>query len=102
MKKTEPKIILNVQLEGQELEQKIKIAMDDYVDKVILANLDETIEKIINKRIDSIVAQRSYDGGLVQGKNLSNYVRSRTSRVIEETIDRNIKEIMTRKLSQII
>ena len=59
MKKSEPKIILNLQLEGQELEQKIKIAMDDYVEKVILANLDEAIEKLITKRVDAIISQIS-------------------------------------------
>ena len=61
MKKTEPKIILNLQLDGQELEQKIKIAMDEYVEKVIFANLDETIEKIITRRVEAIASQRGSD-----------------------------------------
>lgn len=102
MKKSEPKIILNVQLEGQELEQKVKIAMDEYVEKVIFANLDEAIEKIITKRIEAIVAQNSFNGGLIKGQYLSNYVRSQANKVIEETIDKNIKEVVARKLSQII
>lgn len=103
MKKSEPKIILNLQLEGQELEQKVKIAIDDYVEKVVFANLDETIEKIITKRIEAIVAQKSYyNGGLINGQYLSGYVTSKTNKVIEETIDKNIKEIVAKKLSQII
>jgi hypothetical protein len=103
MKKSEPKIILNLQLEGQELEQKIKIAMDDYVERVILANLDEAIEKLINKRVDAIISQKGYfGGGLINGQSLSGYVSAKANTVIEETIDRNIKEILSKKLSQIL
>ena len=102
MKKLEPKIILNLQLEGEELEKKIKTAMDDYVEKVVFANLDESIEKIITKRIEAIVAQNSYNGCLINGQYLSSYVKSQTNKVIEETIDRNIKEILAKKLSQIV
>ncbi|MEE1050407.1 MAG: hypothetical protein U0M60_23645 [Clostridia bacterium] len=101
MKKSEPKIILNVSLEGQELEQKIKVAMDDYVEKVVFKNLDETIEKIVSKRVEQIAAQR-YGEGLIQGEYLSEYVRRRTNKIIEETVDKNINEIVAIKLSQLV
>ena len=101
MKKSEPKIILNLQLEGQELEEKIKVAMDDYVKRVILANLDEAIDKIISERIEKICAQ-NYGRGLIQGEYLSDYVRKKSNKIIEETIDGRIKEILSKKLSQMI
>lgn len=101
MKKSEPKIILNLNLEGQELEQKIKIAIDDYVEKVILNNLDEAIATIIAKRIEAI-AKRNYNDGYVNGMYLDAYVRSKTKELIEKSIDSNIKEIMSKKLSQMI
>ena len=47
MKKSEPKMILNISLNSEEIEEKVKIAMDEYVEKVIYKNLDEEITKIV-------------------------------------------------------
>lgn len=33
MKKSEPKMILNISLNSEEIEEKVKIAMDEYVEK---------------------------------------------------------------------
>lgn len=33
MKKSEPKMILNISLESEEIEEKVKIAMDKYVEE---------------------------------------------------------------------
>ena len=46
MKKSEPKMILNISLSSEEIEEKVKIAMDEYVQKVIYKNLDELSEFI--------------------------------------------------------
>ncbi|MBS7123014.1 MAG: hypothetical protein KH086_01405, partial [Coprobacillus sp.] len=51
MKKSEPKLILNLQLDSEELDQKVKLAMDKYIEDVIVGNLDDEIEKIVTKRI---------------------------------------------------
>ena len=45
MKKSEPKLILNVSLTSEELEEKVKIAIDKYAENVIYKNLDEEIAK---------------------------------------------------------
>lgn len=47
MKKSEPKMILNISLNSEEIEEKVKIAMDEYVEKVIYKNLDEEMAKRI-------------------------------------------------------
>ena len=36
MKKSEPKMILNVQIDNNELEEKVRVAMDKYADDLIL------------------------------------------------------------------
>ena len=35
MKKNEPKMILNVSIENEELEERIKMAMDQYIEKLV-------------------------------------------------------------------
>ena len=46
MKKSEPKLILNLQVDSEELDQKVKLAMDKYIEDVIVGNLDDEIEKL--------------------------------------------------------
>ena len=55
MKKSEPKMILNVQIDNKELEEKVKIAIDKYTEQLVLKNLDDTIAKIIEKRIEKLI-----------------------------------------------
>ena len=47
MKKSEPKMILNVSFESEELDEKVQIAMEKYVEDLMLKNLDSTIEKLV-------------------------------------------------------
>lgn len=47
MKKSEPKLILNLQVDSEELDQKVKLAMNKYIEDVIVGNLDDEIEKIV-------------------------------------------------------
>lgn len=60
MKKSEPKMILNISLNSEEIEEKVKIAMDEYVQKVICKNLDEEIAKVIDKRIERLVSASNW------------------------------------------
>lgn len=57
MKKSEPKLILNLQVDSEELDQKVKLAMDKYIEDVIVGNLDDEIEKIVTKRIGALVTR---------------------------------------------
>ena len=56
MKKSEPKLILNLQVDSEELDQKVKLAMDKYIEDVIVGNLDDEIEKIVTKRIGELIS----------------------------------------------
>lgn len=60
MKKSEPKMILNVQIDNKELEEKVKIAIDKYTEQLVLKNLDDTIAKIIEKRIEKLINAKSW------------------------------------------
>ena len=39
MKKSEPKLILNLQVDSEELDQKVKLEMDKYIEDVIVGRL---------------------------------------------------------------
>ena len=103
MKKTEPKMILNLSVENSELEEKIKIAMDKYAEQLIVKNLDETIMKIVNKRIDNLLSASSWNSERkIQGVTLEQFIKDRTESVIEEFVDKNAKEILAKRLAEIL
>ena len=103
MKKTEPKMILNLSVENSELEEKIKIAMDKYAEQLIVKNLDETIMKIVNKRIDNLLSASSWNSERkIQGVTLEQFVKDKTETVIEEFVDKNAKEILAKRLAEIL
>lgn len=103
MNRSEPKIILNVNLESAELEEKVKIAMDTYVEKVILKNLDDAIKRIIDAKIDNIVhGGRWGNEHKICGMSLHEYVNQKTEKSIGEVIEANAKRILAEKLAKLI
>lgn len=80
MKKSEPKLILNLSIEDEELENKIKIAMDGYAEDLVKKNLDDIIRKIVNERIDRLVKDSKWGNeGKIEGKTAL-YICARTYR----------------------
>ena len=77
--------------------------MDDYVEKIVIANLDNTIKKIVENRINKLVnADRWSQDGKIAGVSLHEYVKSQTEKVIEEAIDKNIKEVFAKKIAEML
>lgn len=103
MKKSEPKLILNLQVDSEELDKKVKLAMDKYVEDVIIGNLDDEIEKIITKRIGALVsADRWSSNRRIKDKTLEEYVKESTEKVICDVIDKNIKDIFAKKVAEML
>lgn len=103
MNKSEPKIILNLTLEDGELEEKVKIAMDKYAEQLVLKNLDDTIKKIVDKRIDNLLSASSWNNERkINGVTLEEFVKSKTEGVISEFVDKNAKEILAKRLAEIL
>ena len=104
MKKSEPKMILNVAFESKELDEKVQIAMEKYVEDLMLKNLDSTIEKLVVQRVTRLVSGKftySPDGTL-NGKSLEVFIREATNDIIEDIIDKNIKDIFAKKIAEMI
>ena len=100
MKKSEPKLILNLQVDSEELDQKVKLAMDKYIEDVIVGNLDE---KIVTKRIGALVsADRWNPNRKIKDKTLETYVKEATEKVICDVIDKNIKDIFAKKVAEML
>lgn len=103
MKKSEPKLILNLQVDSEELDQKVKLAMDKYIEDVIVGNLDDEIEKIVTKRIGALVsADRWNQNRKIKGRTLEEYVKESTEKVICDVIDKNIKDIFVKKVAEML
>ena len=104
MKKSEPTMILNVAFESEELDEKVQIAMEKYVEDLMLKNLDNTIEKLVVQRVTRLVSGKftySPDGTL-NGKSLEVFVREATNDIIEDVIEKNIKDIFAKKIAEMI
>lgn len=103
MKKSNPKLILNVSLTSEELEEKVKVAMDKYAENVIYKNLDEEITKIVDRRIERLVSASSWSSDRkIQGVSFEQFVKDRTEKVIESFADKNIKEILAKRFAEIM
>jgi hypothetical protein len=103
MKKSDPKLILNVSLTSEELEEKVKVAMDKYAENVIYKNLDEEITKIVDRRIERLVSASSWSSDRkIQGVSFEQFVKDRTEKVIESFADKNIKEILAKRFAEIM
>lgn len=103
MKKSEPKIILNLSFENSELEEKIKIAMDQYMDKLIVKNLDAYIAKYVDRRIDKLLNGKYWESdNKIDGVCFSDFVKKRTERALIDAIDKNAKDILAKKLATLI
>ena len=104
MKKSESKMILNVAFESEELDEKVQIAMEKYVEDLMLKNLDSTIEKLVVQRVTRLVSGKftySPDGTL-NGKSLEVFIREATNDIIEDVIEKNIKDIFAKKIAEMI
>ena len=102
MKKSETKMILNVSVVDEELEAKI-----EYVKNIVIGKLDDTIIKIVKRRINQLINGCSWsDERKIKGKNLKDYIKEETNEVIEnyvkEIIDEKTKEMITKKIANLL
>lgn len=103
MKKSEPKMILNISLNSEEIEEKVKIAMDEYAEKVIYKNLDEEITKIVDRRIEKLTSASSWSiDRKIQGVSFEQFVKERTEKTIGDFVEKNIKEILAKRFAEIM
>jgi hypothetical protein len=105
MKKSEPKMILNLSIENNELEEKIKIAMDKYTEDLIRKDLDEAVAKYVEERINRLLNGNKYtwdNERKIQGMYFSDFVRSKTEQAIADAIEKNAKDILAKKLASLL
>ena len=97
-------MILNLSIENDELNKKIKIAMDQYIEDLVIKELDETVAKYVEKRIDKLLhGKYSWDNERkIQGVYFDEFVRSKTEQALTEAIEKNAKEILAKKLASLI
>ena len=103
MKKNNPKMIINLSFESDELDEKIRAAMEKYAERLMRKDLDDVIAKYVNKRIDKLLHGKSWSGDKkIEGMNFDDYVKSKTEQALTDAIDKNAKEILAKKLAALI
>lgn len=103
MKKSEPKMILNLSFENDEFEEKVKIAMDKYTEQLVLKNLDDAIIKVVEKRIDALINGKSWNpNNKIDGMSFEKFVQVRTENLLTDTIDKHAKNILAKKIVDLL
>ena len=103
MTKQNPKLIFNFQIENPEFEETVKTAMDKYAEGVIIKELDEKIQKIVENRIEKLVkADRWSPDGKINNMSFNEFIRIRTENVIENVLEKHIKDILAKKIAQVL
>jgi len=93
MRKTDPKLIVNVTVKDEELEEKVKIAVEEYIDKIVQS---EELNNIINKYIDSRVT-RSLDDYIYQ---IDAGYHTPKRAALDKKVDEIIENIVDKKIKQ--
>lgn len=103
MKKSEPKMFVNFSITNDEFEEKVKIAMDEYAEKVIYKNLEETIKNIVDRRIERLLSSSSWSNDRkIKGIMFEEFVRQKTESEIAEVIEKNAKDILAKRLADVL
>lgn len=102
MKTHEPKMILNLSVENEELEKKIQIAMDEYIKKISLDKLEDVVSRLIDRKLTLIFSNKYGYGKHINGQTVEQYISDRVNNKIAETIDKNIKAILAERIAKML
>ena len=106
MTKTDPKMIINLNISDEEFEKKIKLAVDKYIESILDScageKVNEAIKKYVDKKIDAILAERRYDNtSLINGKYLKDHIadvaRPKVNAVVSDAIAEAVSEVINSK-----
>ena len=103
MKTQNPKLILNLNMEDSEFEKTVETAMKEYAEKLVIKDLDATIQRVVENRIAKLVkADRWSPDGKINNMPFNDFVREKTEKVIEDIIEKHIKEILAKKIAEVL
>lgn len=106
MNRSEPKLIINLNLSDEDFEKHIQLAVDKYIESVVDSCANEKvtaiIKKYVDKKIDAILREHPYDStALLNGKKLSTYIatiaKPKVEAIISDTIAHAVSEALTNK-----
>lgn len=106
MRKTDPRLIINLNITDEDFEKHIELAVDKYIANIVDSCVDEKVTNIIkgyvDKKIDAILSERSYDSAsLIEGRKLSSYIaciaKPKVEAVISDTIAQAVAETLANK-----
>lgn len=109
MNRTDPRMIINLNISDEEFEKKIELAVDKYIESIIDSCCNEKvtdkIKKYVDKRLDAVLREKRYDNAsLINGVYLSDYIadvaRPKVNAVISDTITEAVSKALSAKFNQ--
>ena len=103
MTKCEPKFIMNLSMESEELDAYVQAAMDKYMERLIVKELDDRIEKFVTGRITDFLEQPGWtDKGRIRGFSLREMMDSALNKRLREIIDARAIELAKQKIKEVL
>ena len=109
MNRTDPKMIINLNLSDEEFEKHIECAVDKYIDSILNSTANDKVEaavkKYVDKKVTAVLQERRYDNmSLINGKYLSDYIaevaRPKVDSVISDTIAKAVSAALAAKFKE--
>ena len=106
MKKSDPKLIININLDNPDLQEKVKLAVDEYIEDTLNSHYDEAITqavgKAIDKRLRELFEERRYTyAGQIEGEYLSDYIYKHIKTKVDEKVKAAIVSAVNDKFSEL-
>jgi hypothetical protein len=91
-------------MEDVEFEKTVETAMKAYAEKLVIKDLDATIQRIVENRIEKLInpANRWSSESKINNMTFDAFVRVKTEKVIEDVIEKHIKEILAKKIAEVL
>ena len=107
MTKSNPKMILNLNIENEEFENKVQVAVDHYIDDIVHSvaseKLNTAIKRYVDKKLDDILHERRFTNeSLVEGKYLSQLIADAARPKIAEVITKAVADVVQGQFASLL
>ena len=102
MTKSNPKLILNLDIKDEELEKRIEIALDDYIEKNVNHIIDDKIEEVLTKRIEQYFSAEGEKYNTWRRDKFIGDITKRADNIINQIIDERVAIKVSQRLSKLL
>ena len=105
MKRTDPRLLINLNISDEEFEQHIQLAVDKYIESVVESSCNEKVDAAIKKYVDSRVSAiiseaRWSNNSLIEGRLLSDFIVEQARPKVNAAISKIIAEEVSKAIAE--